>query len=64
MAKTRTEISTRYNSLFTKQYNLRLNKNTDADLIEFFDSLDNKQGFVKRIVRKSGEFEAWKNSRP
>ena len=31
---------------------LKLNKKTDADIIEWLESLDNKQGTIKEILRK------------
>lgn len=42
----------------TTQFKLRLNNNTDADIIEFLKSLPNKQGFLKELIRK--EIEAQK----
>ena len=30
---------------------LKLNKKTDADLLEWLDTLDNKQGTIKEILR-------------
>ena len=31
---------------------LKLNKKTDADLLEWLDTLDNKQGTIKEILRQ------------
>lgn len=36
----------------TRQIRLKLNLNTDADLIEYLDSVDNKQGLIKRLLRE------------
>lgn len=36
----------------TTQFKLRLNNNTDADIIAFLSSLPNKQGFIKELIRK------------
>lgn len=36
----------------TTQYKLRLNNNTDADIIAFLSKLENKQGFIKELIRK------------
>lgn len=33
----------------------RLYKNTDADLIEFLEGVDNKQGLIKDLLRKHME---------
>ena len=50
----------KYNKENTKTYCLRLNRKTDKDLIEFLDSLqDSKQGFIKRLIRKSCTFNSW-----
>lgn len=35
-----------------KVYAFRLYKNTDADLLEFFDKCENKQGLIKRLLRE------------
>lgn len=35
----------------TKQYKLKLNKNTDADLITWLDSIENKQSYLKDLIR-------------
>lgn len=34
------------------QYAFRLNKNTDAELIEFFNSVENKSGLFKELLRE------------
>lgn len=34
-----------------KQIKLALNDNTDADVIEFLDSLDNKRGYILDLIR-------------
>lgn len=35
----------------TKQLNIRLNNNTDQDVISFLDALPNKRGFILSIIR-------------
>lgn len=35
-----------------KRVVLKFYKNTDADLLEWLDGLDNKQGTIKNILRK------------
>ena len=50
----------KYNKENTKTYCLRLNRKTDKDLIQFLDSLnESKQGFIKRLIRKSITFNNW-----
>jgi hypothetical protein len=36
-----------------KRVVIKLYKNTDAELIEWIESLDNKQGTIKDILRKN-----------
>lgn len=36
----------------TTRVTVRLNNNTDADIIEFLDTLDNKQGYIKELIRE------------
>lgn len=35
----------------TKQYKVKLNMNTDADIIAYLESIDNVQGFLKQLIR-------------
>lgn len=35
----------------TTQFKIKLNNNTDSDIIEWLESLDNKQGTVKSLIR-------------
>lgn len=30
---------------------VKLYKNTDADMIEFLDGIENKQGYIKQLIR-------------
>lgn len=36
----------------TKIVSLRLNYNTDADIIQKLDEVDSKMGYIKRLIRK------------
>lgn len=40
-----------YNRNNIVQINLKFNKNTDSDIINFLDTLDNKQKFFKEIIK-------------
>ena len=42
----------KYDQNNTTQVKLKLNKKTDADLLEWIETLDNKQGTIKEIIRK------------
>lgn len=41
----------KYEKQNTKQFPIRLNLNTDADVIEFLESLDNKRGYILDLIR-------------
>lgn len=43
----------RYDSANTKQFKMKLNIKTDADIIEWLDTQDNKQGAVKDLIRNA-----------
>lgn len=36
----------------TKQLNIRLNDRTDADIIEFLDTIENKRALILRLIRE------------
>ena len=36
----------------TRVYKIRLSKNVDGDMIEFMESKDNKQGYIKELIRE------------
>ncbi len=38
-----------------KQIKFELNRNTDKDILEFLDTVDNKQGLLKRLLREEME---------
>ena len=42
----------RYNKTHTIKYAFRLNKKTDAELIEFVENLDNKTEFFKNCIKE------------
>lgn len=46
------EPQERYDKENTVQFRLKLNKKTDADVIEKLQSVDNKQGYIKRLIRE------------
>ena len=46
------EAKTRWDRENTVVVTMKLNKNTDADIIEKLDSVDNKQGYIKRLIRE------------
>lgn len=42
----------KYNKANTVQVPIRLNKNTDADILEHLDSVQSKQGYIKELIRR------------
>lgn len=46
------KASEKYDQANTVQFKLKLNKKTDADIIEFLAGLKNKQGLVKYLIRE------------
>ena len=44
--------SAKYNKENTVQISLKLNRSTDADLIESLNRIANKQGYIKELIRR------------
>lgn len=42
----------KYDEQNTTRVQLKLNNKTDADIIAYLDSVDNKQGTIKRLIRE------------
>lgn len=47
--------SMKYDKKNTRDIRLKLNKKTDADILEKLDSVENKQGYIKDLIRKDIE---------
>lgn len=45
------EAIKRYDAANTKQIHLKLNRNTDAELIAWLESKGNVQGYIKDLIR-------------
>lgn len=41
----------KYDAKNTKQFKMKLNLKTDADIIKWLDNQDNKQGRIKELIR-------------
>ena len=52
MTTPRTKASIKYNSTHVKQIKLNLNLRTDQDIINHLETLENKQGYIKELIRK------------
>lgn len=44
--------SIKYDKENTKRVYIKLNKNTDSDILSYLDSKPNKQGYIKELIRK------------
>ena len=43
----------RYDAEYAQRVYIKLNKKTDADILEALAKVDNKQGFIKELIRKA-----------
>lgn len=55
MNDARRRAQAKYNKAHTKQVTLRLNKRTEADIIERLEEVGNKQGYIKALIRADVE---------
>lgn len=46
---------TRYDAENTVQFKMKLNKKTDSDILEKLNLQENKQGYVKKLIRNDME---------
>ena len=46
------ENSIKYDKANTRRVYIKLNKNTDSDILAYLDSKSNKQGYIKELIRK------------
>lgn len=42
----------KYDDASTKRVFIKLNINTDADILEHLDGIGNKQGYIKTLIRE------------
>lgn len=50
----------RYDAAHTRMYAIKLNMQTDADIIGRLDTQNNVQGYIKRAIRRDMEMEGEK----
>lgn len=48
----KTKAVLKYKKKSIKQMKLDLNRNTDSDIINFLDQCENKQGYIKALIRE------------
>lgn len=46
------KANNKFNKANTRMVSLRLNYNTDADIIKRLDEVDSKMGYIKELIRK------------
>ena len=51
------EAGARYDADMTVRVSLKLNRKTDADILDYLSRQENKQGLIKRLIRERMERE-------
>lgn len=46
------KASMKYDAANTRQIKMKLNIRTDADILKKLDSVSNKQGYIKSLIRR------------
>lgn len=44
--------SKKYDQINTKMISVKINKRTDADILQRIDAIDNKQSYIKGLIRR------------
>ena len=52
MTEAQKKATAKYDRNNTRTYSLKLNTNTDKEIIEVLDSTGNVQGFIKGLIRE------------
>lgn len=52
MAKSHSIAQAKYDSTHCKYYTLKMNLETDSDVIEKLSSVESKQGYIKQLIRE------------
>ena len=50
-SKAQVKASNKYNKANTTSFTFRFNNESDSDIINHLQSLDNKSGYIKKIIR-------------
>lgn len=51
MGTRHTKAANAYHKRASRQYHLELHKENDADIIHKLETVDNKQGYIKTLIR-------------
>lgn len=57
MATAQSRASAKYDKAHTKGIYLKLNLETDKDIIEFLAGVENVQGYIKELIRNDDNFK-------
>ena len=52
MADNNYKYTKKYDENNTTRVYIKLNNNTDSDILEYLDKVENKQGTIKRLIRE------------
>ena len=52
MAKSHSIAQAKYDSTHCKYYTLKMNLETDSDIIEKLSTVESKQGYIKQLIRE------------
>lgn len=55
VSEAKKKANARYDAIHTKQIILKLNIGTDEDILSHLEQLDNKQGYIKKLIRNDIE---------
>ena len=53
MTEAQKRASKKYDANNTRTFTIKLNYNTDADMISYLESVENVQGFLKELINKA-----------
>ncbi len=52
VSESQKKANKKYDENNTKQIKLKLNLKTDKDILDKLNSVDNKQGYIKKLIRE------------
>lgn len=52
MPKSKVRATTKYIKEHTTRYTIQCNNETDADIIEFLEGVENRNAYIKALIRK------------
>lgn len=52
MAKTQSQLNSEFKKKHCRRYELYFHKEYDAELLEYFESISNKQNYIKDLIKQ------------